>query len=71
MDVDEDEEVVHQVQAGEDHTALCLELVSCMTKILDPLCPQAERAACNQVLILIIAHYQWESTSKFVNVHCS
>ena len=29
--------------------SLCQELVACVTKILDPLSAQAERAVCNQV----------------------
>ncbi len=35
--------------------ALCEDLVACLTRILDPECPQAERAECDQVL-LIAAH---------------
>ena len=32
----------------------CQELVGCVNKILDPLCPQEERTACSQVINLCL-----------------
>ncbi len=38
-----------QVADADQTRALCEELVACFTMILDPLCPQAERAVYDQV----------------------
>lgn len=57
-----------QLQAASEAQAraFCESLVTCVTKILDPHCPQVERAVCEQVAVFPIAAHH-----SFSDFHCT